>query len=80
MDRGNSNRRLAGLDLFRIMITVWVFLFHSEMHFQCDYGILNPFIRIGAMDMSAFFMLSGFSLAYSNAEKDTFIRRFAEFL
>ncbi len=69
MDRGNSNRRLAGLDLFRIMITVWVFLFHSEMHFQCDYGILNPFIRIGAMDMSAFFMLSGFSLAYSNAEK-----------
>lgn len=40
------------------------------MHFGCDYYFLNVFIRMGAIAMTVFFMLSGYSLHLSNSKKD----------
>ncbi len=57
--------RLIGLDLFRIAAAIIVMAFHSNVHFGCNYGWMNEFIKMGAIMMTGFFMLSGFSLYYS---------------
>lgn len=57
--------RLVGLDIFRIICAVVIFMFHSQMFIECNYGILYDFTRMGAIFMTAFFMLSGFALYYS---------------
>lgn len=57
--------RLIGLDLFRIIAVLFVFLFHSNGHFGCTYGFLTDFVKEGAIYMTAFFLLSGFSLYYT---------------
>lgn len=56
--------RIIGLDIFRIFLAAYVLAFHSNIHFQCYYGILDNFISMGAIAMTGFFMLSGFSLFY----------------
>lgn len=40
------------------------------IHFECDYGILQSFFEMGAVMMTGFFTLSGFSLSYSYSMKD----------
>lgn len=65
-----SRSRLFGLDLFRIVCALFIFLFHSQMHIGCDYGFLNNFISMGAIFMTAFFLLSGLSLSYTNHGRD----------
>ena len=57
-------KRLIGLDLFRIGLAILVLTFHSIMHIGCDYGKFRPFVSVGAIAMTAFFMLSGYSLHY----------------
>jgi len=61
--------RLMGLDLLRVVAVLMVFLFHSNIHLKCNYGILNNFIEMGAVFMTLFFMLSGFVLYYTNQTK-----------
>lgn len=56
--------RLLGLDLYRVLLALLVFIFHTWCHMKCTYGIFQPFVEVGAIAMSGFFMLSGFSLAY----------------
>lgn len=63
-------QRIIGLDLLRIFFAILVFAFHSHVHFQCSYGILNRFISMGAIAMTGFFLLSGYSLAFSNSNND----------
>lgn len=60
--------RLIGLDLFRIFAVWMVFLYHS-WHIRCSYGLLQGLIFEGPMFMTAFFMLSGFLLYYTNYTK-----------
>lgn len=55
-------KRNLGLDLFRIICCLAVCAFHSQIHLGCSYGVLNYAIRMSATFMTAFFMLSGFSL------------------
>lgn len=75
IDRENVNganllaERLIGLDLFRIFSVLMIFFFHTG-HINCSYGILNAFVGEGAMFMTAFFMLSGFALFYTNHTKN----------
>ena len=57
-------KKLVGLDLFRVYAAFVVFLFHAHTQFKCDYKIFNSFISMGAMFMTAFFVLSGFVLYY----------------
>lgn len=61
---------LIGLDLFRLLSIMVIFLFHTAQHIGCDYGLFQDFIGQGSMFMTAFFMLSGFVLSYINWESD----------
>lgn len=74
------DKRMIGLDIFRIMAAFVVFLFHSSIHMGCNYGIFQNFIRMGAVFMTGFFMLSGFVLFKTNTERNlseiTEIKRF----
>lgn len=62
-----KEERLIGLDILRVTSALITFLFHSHIHRNCQYGIFNDFINMGAIFMTAFFMLSGFSLFISNS-------------
>ena len=56
-------QRVVSLDIFRFLLAFLVFLFHSWMHIGCYYSwIFTPFISMGAIAMTAFFILSGYSL------------------
>ncbi len=65
-----NKKQLPFLDFMRIISAVFVFLFHSNIHLEIKYGFLNPFINESAIFMTAFFMLSGLSLAYNYGDKD----------
>ena len=58
-------KRLIGLDIYRIIAVLVIFLFHSSIHIKCTYGILNDFVRVGAIYVVAFFILSGYVLFVS---------------
>lgn len=62
--------RLVGLDFYRILAVLFIFLFHSNIHIHCQYGFLTPFINMGAIYMTAFFLLSGFSLYLTWSKRD----------
>lgn len=70
MDIKSRGNRLLGLDIMRICLALLVFMFHSQMHFGCDYYVLNSFVGIGAVAMSGFMILSGFVLFISYSRKD----------
>lgn len=62
--------RLALLDVLRCALALLIFMFHSNMHFGCDYGFLNKIVGQGAFAMTGFFLLSGYSLRIAYGEKD----------
>lgn len=62
-----------------------IYLFHSNCHLGCTYGIMTDFISRGSIAMTGFFMLSGYALnlAYGNKElsswsemKNFYLKRF----
>ncbi len=53
---------MAGLDIFRVMAVLVVLMFHTKINHGCDFGVADGFIRMGAIFMTGFFMLSGFVL------------------
>lgn len=72
--------RLIGLDIFRIAAALIVFLFHSAIHIGCNYGIAEPFVEMGAVFMTGFFMLSGFLMYYIYGKRNlTEIREIISF-
>ena len=68
--KDTSKDRLLGLDIYRILAALFIFLFHSNMHIGCSYGFLSGFVSMGAIYMTAFFLLSGFSLFLVWNKKD----------
>lgn len=54
--------RVVGLDVLRVALALLIYMFHSSMHFSCYYSILNPFVSVGAIAMTGFFLLFGYSL------------------
>lgn len=72
----NSERpvRLIGIDIFRVTAVLFVFLFHSNMHYDCYYGPINKLVIMGAIFMTGFFILSGYALFYTYSNKD--LRKF----
>lgn len=65
-----KSKRLSGLDIFRVMAALMIFLFHSALHLGCHYGVLSSFINMGAIFMMGFFMLSGFVLFVTWKQKN----------
>lgn len=61
--------RLYGLDILRIVAGLVVCAFHTNIHLGARYGILTDFINMGAVFMTLFFVLSGYSLFISNSGK-----------
>lgn len=59
---GVKNDRLIGLDFFRVFSMLVVFFFHSVTLLECQYGFLSAFVHMGAVFMTGFFILSGFTL------------------
>lgn len=57
-----GNQRVVLLDVLRVALALLVFMFHSNMHFQCSYGLLDDFVSVGALAMTGFFLLSGYVL------------------
>ena len=45
---------IVGLDIYRVLAVLFIFLFHSQIHLKCYYGIFNDFIKMGAIYMTAF--------------------------
>lgn len=71
LQRSSGQNRIIGLDLLRVLLAFLIFLYHSRIHIQCDYGILNALVNNGhIIAMTAFFMLSGYSLVISNGNKE----------
>ena len=64
--------RLYGLDVLRIVSALFVCAFHTNIHLGARYGILTNFIRMGAVFMTLFFILSGYSLFISNSGESLF--------
>ena len=64
------DKRIVGLDVIRVVSALVICAFHTVIHLGCDYGILQLFLRNGAVLMTTFFILSGFALAISNGETD----------
>ena len=62
MDYSSLKQRYVGLDILRIVSAFVVCIFHTTIHLSCDFGILQGFFMHGAVFMTAFFMLSGFTL------------------
>lgn len=54
--------RILGLDILRISLAFLIYMFHSIGHFGCSYSILTDFVSVGAIAMTGFFMLSGYTL------------------
>ena len=69
IDKEKISQRAAGLDLFRILAALMVLLFHCHIHHGSDFGVLTSFVSMGAIFMSAFFMLSGYVLFLTYREQ-----------
>lgn len=62
IDYSVLKRNYVGLDILRIVSALAICMFHTTIHLGCDYGLLQGLSTMGAVFMTAFFMLSGFSL------------------
>lgn len=58
------------MDVLRVAMALLIYMFHSNCHFNCHYGILNDIVSVGAIAMTGFFMLSGYSLRLVYGEKN----------
>ena len=69
IDKEKATHRAAGLDLFRVVAAVMVLLFHCNIHHESNFGPLTGFVSMGAVFMTAFFMLSGYVLFLTYKDK-----------
>lgn len=69
IDKEKAKHRAAGLDLFRVVAAVMVLLFHCHIHHENSFGPLTGFVSMGAVFMTAFFMLSGYVLFLTYKDK-----------
>ena len=65
-----ENKRYIGLDVFRIICYMVVCAFHTTIHLGCSYGIFSEFSQMGAIFMTAFFMMSGYVLFLNYRKED----------
>lgn len=64
-----TKTQLKNLTLFRIVICILVFLFHTFHGLSVDYGHANIMFQDARIYMSSFFILSGFLLYYNYSDR-----------
>lgn len=69
------NQRVVLLDVLRVTLALLIYMFHSKIHFQCNYGVLNGFVSVGALAMTGFFLLSGYVMRVVYGEKDLMVKK-----
>lgn len=67
----SNPQRVIALDVLRILLALWILLYHSMVHLHCDYGFFNIVIKHQTIPMTLFFMLSGYSLQIVYGKKST---------
>lgn len=65
IEKIRKKRYLPCLNLIRISASLSVFLFHTYYNMKASYGFFNGFVSQANACMSLFFILSGFSIAYT---------------
>ena len=65
-----SKERLIGLDIVRVISCFMILTFHTFHSLSLSYGFLDKYVEQGAIFVSVFFILSGFSLYYANYKKN----------
>lgn len=73
MDRSRGSdikKRYIGMDVFRIIAVISVCAFHTVIHLNADYGFFQEIFQMGAIFMTAFFMLSGYLLFMNHSGED----------
>ena len=65
-----SKERLIGLDIVRVISCFMILTFHTFRSLSLSYGFLDKYVEQGAIFVSVFFILSGFSLYYANYKKN----------
>ena len=68
--QAKNDKRAIGLDFFRVSLALLVFAFHSRVHIGSSYWIFSGFVRMGALAMTGFFMLSGYVLGLSHKHQN----------
>lgn len=75
---GRDSGEVVALTSLRGVLALWVVLYHfwdSVLFLFPPLDLASPFIRIGPMAVPAFFMLSGFVLAYNYGDRFRTLRR-----
>lgn len=70
MDYKSLKKRYVGLDVLRVVSVLVICAFHTSIHLGANYGVLQGLIQMGAVFMTAFFMLSGYSLFVNYASDE----------
>lgn len=66
----NLKRKYIGLDIFRLLCTLSICAFHTSIFTGTEYWIFSSVVDMGAIYMTAFFMLSGFTLFLNYSNED----------
>lgn len=65
-----NKHRIILIDVMRISLVVIIFCFHACIHMNCTYGFMTKIFVNGNLAMSTFFIISGFSLFYTNNKRN----------
>ncbi len=65
-------KRISSFNILRVIFALGVLLYHTYWNFGCTYGEINNFISQSTFYMTGFFILSGFSIGYSQWNVDFF--------
>ena len=70
MEYAKLKKKYVGLDIFRVVCALMTCAYHTTIFLGATYSIFTPVAKMGAIYMTAFFMLSGFTLFVNYAGQD----------
>ncbi len=65
-----KKEKLLGIDFLRAFAVIMIFLFHSKLNLDFNFGIFNKAISNGAVCMEAFFLVSGLVIYYQHCNDE----------
>lgn len=65
-----KKEKLLVIDFLRAFAVIMVFLFHSKLYLDFNFGILHKIISNGAACMELFFLISGLVIYYQHCNDE----------